>query len=164
MCPPACCCGLIRFSYRGHYIVLTGFDERFGMFKMEDPSATCSSSISPGDLDAARLAFGTDEDLLVVSKCQPGALRSGFANTELGNVYLQSQLPALGANAASLNQVQKACDHVGISEAKSKNGMVQSIQMQRLLQTSSRDIDERGSSQERESLFPGRNRSIQSVL
>lgn len=62
-----CCCGLIQFSYRGHYIVLTGFDDASGMFTMEDPLCPCSSRISPGYLDAARLAFGTDEDILLIS-------------------------------------------------------------------------------------------------
>lgn len=155
MCPPTCCCGFLRFSYRGHYIVLTGFNDSSGMFTMEDPSSPCSSCVSPADLDAARLAFGTDEDLLVVSKCQPDALRKGYTGAEQGNVYLQTKLPG---HVTNLNQVQKgSSSNRGDSETVVAGGM---LQMQRILQMSNRDRDASGnSSQEREALFPGNSAS-----
>lgn len=130
--------------------MLTGFDDSNGMFTMEDPSSPCSSCISPADLDAARLAFGTDEDLLVVSKCQTESLHKGYKSTEFASTGVQANLPALPGHAVGLNQVHKASEQA-LSELKASGGM---FQMQRIVQVSSRDRDTSERSQERELLCP----------
>lgn len=66
---PSCCCGLVRFSYRGHYIVLTSWVEGAQAFRVEDPALTLATYITAASLDRARISYGTDEDILVVSRC-----------------------------------------------------------------------------------------------
>lgn len=144
--PPACCCGLIRFSYRGHYIVLTGFDDRNGMFKMEDPSSPCSSVVSPADLESARLAFGTDEDLLVVSKCQKPVVMSSGQTCAKTRCFAAAQsnvfLSALHSQDSNTNPAQRGSAQ-GLNEAKPAQGIVQT---QRVVQMSNRDASAIGMS------------------
>ena len=69
-----CCCGLVEPGYAGHYIVLSGFREDTSMFVIQDPA--CSSpckAMTSACLDKARQSFGTDEDVLIVSRVRPAA-------------------------------------------------------------------------------------------
>ena len=64
-----CCCGLVEPCYMGHYLVLSSFNADRGVFVVHDPA--CSADyrcMDPGSLDRARCCFGTDEDLLIVSR------------------------------------------------------------------------------------------------
>ena len=55
-------------TFTGHYIILCGFDQESGHFDVRDPaSAVAHYTVSKEQLDFARRAFGTDEDLLLVS-------------------------------------------------------------------------------------------------
>jgi hypothetical protein len=64
-----CCCGLVVPGYAGHYIVVSTFCEGSQMFLVHDPacSLTCTYMSAPS-LDRARMSFGTDEDVLLVSR------------------------------------------------------------------------------------------------
>lgn len=56
-------------GYMGHYIVLCGYDPVTHTFALRDPAATAARGplrLPGAALDAARTAFGTDEDLLHV--------------------------------------------------------------------------------------------------
>lgn len=53
-------------SYTGHYIVLYGFDPVQKEYFVKDPADICLERISVDDLEAARKAYGTDEDLLLI--------------------------------------------------------------------------------------------------
>jgi hypothetical protein len=54
-------------GYTGHYIVICGYDPLAGEFLCRDPASHRRDLvISAEALDAARLSFGTDEDLLLV--------------------------------------------------------------------------------------------------
>ncbi|KAK9841797.1 hypothetical protein WJX81_003931 [Elliptochloris bilobata] len=63
-------------SYTGHYIVLCGYDAAADHFLLHDPAAACSApaAVCAVQVDAARRAFGTDEDLLLVSLPPEAAL------------------------------------------------------------------------------------------
>nr|PNR30340.1 hypothetical protein PHYPA_026656 [Physcomitrium patens] len=59
------CCGL-NTGYTGHYVVICGYDMDSDEFEIQDP-ASGSGRISLDALDEARRAFGTDEDILLIS-------------------------------------------------------------------------------------------------
>lgn len=66
------CCGLIEPGYTGHYIVVSSFDVAGQAFVVLDPAcAATQKRISPESLDRARRCFGTDEDILIVSRYRP---------------------------------------------------------------------------------------------
>ena len=57
----------VRRGYLGHYVVLCGFDPGSATFSLRDPAAGPGTVALPAPaLDAARWAWGTDEDLLLV--------------------------------------------------------------------------------------------------
>eukprot|EP00850_Spirogloea_muscicola_P001375 SM000005S17172 [mRNA] locus=s5:572877:574655:- [translate_table: standard] len=61
------CCGL-HSGYTGHYVVLCGYDTERGEFEIRDPaSGSERRRVSLDALEDARKAFGTDEDILLVS-------------------------------------------------------------------------------------------------
>jgi hypothetical protein len=67
-----CCCGLIEPGYTGHYIVVSAFDGAGQAFVVLDPACAATyKRISPESLDRARRCFGTDEDVLIVSRYRP---------------------------------------------------------------------------------------------
>eukprot|EP00197_Chlamydomonas_leiostraca_P005328 CAMPEP_0202860038 /NCGR_PEP_ID=MMETSP1391-20130828/1915_1 /ASSEMBLY_ACC=CAM_ASM_000867 /TAXON_ID=1034604 /ORGANISM="Chlamydomonas leiostraca, Strain SAG 11-49" /LENGTH=238 /DNA_ID=CAMNT_0049539165 /DNA_START=260 /DNA_END=972 /DNA_ORIENTATION=- len=72
-CLPYALCGLAGsdvVGYTGHYILLVGYDGARGEFLVRDPAGSSGGEparITPGALDAARKAFGTDEDVLFLS-------------------------------------------------------------------------------------------------
>lgn len=54
-------------SYRGHFIVLIGYDDERQLVYYRNPSATLSVSYaSYASFEAARKSFGTDEDILFI--------------------------------------------------------------------------------------------------
>ena len=54
-------------GYTGHYIVVCGYDPTEGDFLCRDPASHRRDLIISAEaLDAARMSFGTDEDLLLV--------------------------------------------------------------------------------------------------
>lgn len=54
-------------SYRGHFIVLIGFDDERQLVYYRNPSATLSVSYaSYASFETARKSFGTDEDILFI--------------------------------------------------------------------------------------------------
>ncbi|KAK9813421.1 hypothetical protein WJX73_007592 [Symbiochloris irregularis] len=60
-------CEQSESSYAGHYVVLTGFLPTSDRFLMLDPALEPAAlPVSSTALDAARKAFGTDEDLLLI--------------------------------------------------------------------------------------------------
>ena len=61
--PPGLCS---TAAYTGHYVVVHGYDSRRGEFLVKDPSAVIAARVPAEELEAARKAFGTDEDLLFV--------------------------------------------------------------------------------------------------
>lgn len=68
-----CCCGFGKQpSYAGHYLLLSGFEDTGGNFLVHDPACAAGvKRISPAELDRARRVFGTDEDVLIVSRRAP---------------------------------------------------------------------------------------------
>ncbi|KAK7305817.1 hypothetical protein VNO77_43729 [Canavalia gladiata] len=55
-------------GYTGHYVLICGYDAGADMFEIRDPASTKKHKrISSKSLDEARKAFGTDEDLLLIS-------------------------------------------------------------------------------------------------
>lgn len=65
----ACCCGLVSPGYMGHYIVVCAYDEAAAKFIVQDPALpNANVRVSAEALDTARLSFGTDEDILIVSR------------------------------------------------------------------------------------------------
>lgn len=69
---PGCLCGLVDPCYTGHYVVLSAFDADRGVFVVQDPACSGESRcMDPASLDRARCCFGTDEDLLLVSRHKP---------------------------------------------------------------------------------------------
>lgn len=60
--------GWARRGYLGHYVVLSGYDPSTRTFSVRDPAGGAGDAVAvPGAaLDAARWAWGTDEDLLLV--------------------------------------------------------------------------------------------------
>eukprot|EP00252_Welwitschia_mirabilis_P010627 TRINITY_DN24009_c0_g1_i2.p1 TRINITY_DN24009_c0_g1~~TRINITY_DN24009_c0_g1_i2.p1 ORF type:complete len:288 (+),score=57.26 TRINITY_DN24009_c0_g1_i2:446-1309(+) len=65
-CLADCC--ILSTEYTGHYVVICGYDKETNEFEIRDP-ASCRESerISLEQLDEARKAFGTDEDILLIS-------------------------------------------------------------------------------------------------
>jgi len=64
-------CGL-GSGYTGHYVVLCGYDGERREFVVRDPaSSTATLLVSEAGLDEARMSFGTDEDLLLISRTTP---------------------------------------------------------------------------------------------
>ena len=62
-----------RWSYTGHYVVLTGIDAR-GRVTYKDPASSAGEAAIPvADLHRARTAHGTDEDLILVAADSVGA-------------------------------------------------------------------------------------------
>eukprot|EP00887_Chlorella_sp_A99_P003350 scaffold26.g3350.t1 len=56
-----------RPEFTGHYVVVCSYDPGADAFCLRDPAAAAESTWVPsGRLEAARKAFGTDEDLLLV--------------------------------------------------------------------------------------------------
>ncbi|KAJ7959688.1 Guanylyl cyclase [Quillaja saponaria] len=55
-------------SYTGHYVLICGYDAGADEFEIRDPASSRKHKmISSGCLEEARKAFGTDEDLLLIS-------------------------------------------------------------------------------------------------
>ncbi|XP_027335916.1 protein GUCD1 [Abrus precatorius] len=55
-------------GYTGHYVLLCGYDAGADMFEIRDPASSKKHKrISSKSLEEARKAFGTDEDLLLIS-------------------------------------------------------------------------------------------------
>lgn len=55
-------------DYTGHYVLICGFDAEADMFEIRDPASSKKHKrISSKSLEEARKAFGTDEDILLVS-------------------------------------------------------------------------------------------------
>ncbi|XP_004503213.1 guanylyl cyclase 1 [Cicer arietinum] len=55
-------------DYTGHYVLICGFDAGADMFEIRDPASSRKHKrISSKSLQEARKAFGTDEDLLLIS-------------------------------------------------------------------------------------------------
>jgi Guanylylate cyclase len=68
-CP---CFGLLSVGYTGHYIVICRYDEAAQSFVVLDPAqGQGRRCIDVQSLDRARRSFGTDEDILLVSREQP---------------------------------------------------------------------------------------------
>lgn len=64
-----CCCGLVNAGYVGHFLVVSAFRESSQEFVAHDPSGSPSSRlISVSALDQAWHAYGTDDDVLLVSR------------------------------------------------------------------------------------------------
>ena len=57
--------------FTGHYVVLCGYDSETDHYVLRDPDPRAAAmglcSVKGTILDAARKAFGTDEDLLIIS-------------------------------------------------------------------------------------------------
>lgn len=52
----------------GHYIVVCGYDSETDRFMIQDPASSAQlDSVPTSNLEAARHAYGTDEDLLLVT-------------------------------------------------------------------------------------------------
>ncbi len=52
----------------GHYIVVCGYDSETDRFMIQDPASSAQlNSVPTSNLEAARHAYGTDEDLLLVT-------------------------------------------------------------------------------------------------
>ncbi|KAK7311272.1 hypothetical protein RJT34_09298 [Clitoria ternatea] len=76
-------------GYTGHYVLICGYDAGADMFEIRDPASSKKHKrISSKSLEEARKAFGTDEDLLLISleKCnnrhQPSPYLSIDVNTD----------------------------------------------------------------------------------
>ncbi|MED6171349.1 Complement component 1 Q subcomponent-binding protein, mitochondrial [Stylosanthes scabra] len=55
-------------GYTGHYVLICGYDAGADMFEIRDPASSKKHKrISSKSLEEARKAFGTDEDLLLIS-------------------------------------------------------------------------------------------------
>ncbi|MED6150803.1 Complement component 1 Q subcomponent-binding protein, mitochondrial [Stylosanthes scabra] len=55
-------------GYTGHYVLICGYDAGADMFEIRDPASSKKHKrISSRSLEEARKAFGTDEDLLLIS-------------------------------------------------------------------------------------------------
>jgi hypothetical protein len=66
-----CCCGLVP-GYAGHYIVVSAFREDSSQFVVQDPACSAPQKLMrAASLDQARQSFGTDEDVLIVSRVRP---------------------------------------------------------------------------------------------
>lgn len=59
---------LVGVAASGHYIVICGYDSETDRFMIQDPAnAAEMNSVQTSNLEAARHAYGTDEDLLLVT-------------------------------------------------------------------------------------------------
>lgn len=59
---------MIAPGYTGHYIVVCGYDSETDRFMIQDPASSAQlDSVPTSSLEAARHAYGTDEDLLLVT-------------------------------------------------------------------------------------------------
>jgi hypothetical protein len=71
----------VAASYRGHFVVLTGFDAACGLVEYADPSAAACAPrcVAPADdVERARSAEGTDDDVIEVDvQDVPGPERAG---------------------------------------------------------------------------------------
>ena len=57
--------GVLLFA--GHYVVICGYNADTDSFILQDPAAGCCNiTVTSATFDAARKAYGTDEDLLIV--------------------------------------------------------------------------------------------------
>lgn len=57
----------VNIGYVGHYVVVCGYNPRTGALLITDPaSSKVRVAVPISDFDAARKAFGTDEDLLII--------------------------------------------------------------------------------------------------
>ncbi|KAI4306771.1 hypothetical protein L6164_030020 [Bauhinia variegata] len=57
-----------NFGYTGHYVLICGYDAGADMFEIRDPASSKEHKrIFSKSLEEARKAFGTDEDLLLIS-------------------------------------------------------------------------------------------------
>ncbi|KAI4299471.1 hypothetical protein L6164_032931 [Bauhinia variegata] len=57
-----------NFGYTGHYVLICGYDAEADMFEIRDPASSKKHKrIYSKSLEEARKAFGTDEDLLLIS-------------------------------------------------------------------------------------------------
>ncbi|XP_057429614.1 guanylyl cyclase 1 isoform X2 [Lotus japonicus] len=57
-----------NLGYTGHYVLICGYDAGADMFEIRDPASSKKQKrISSKSLEEARKAFGTDEDLLLIS-------------------------------------------------------------------------------------------------
>ena len=56
------------WALAGHYIVVCGYDSETDRFMIQDPASSAQlDSVPTLNLEAARHAYGTDEDLLLVT-------------------------------------------------------------------------------------------------
>lgn len=55
----------ISVGYEGHYVIVSGYDERTKRFQIHDPVGS-SYWVSEFVLDEARLSHGTDEDMIII--------------------------------------------------------------------------------------------------
>ncbi|XP_028792747.1 protein GUCD1 isoform X1 [Neltuma alba] len=76
-------------GYTGHYVLICGYDAGADMFEIRDPASSKKHKRIPSkSLEEARKAFGTDEDLLLISleksRCrrQPSAVLPIDVNTD----------------------------------------------------------------------------------
>ena len=60
--------GGVNVHYTGHYILIYGFDPGTGDYLIRDPSSVDTHRMAAAELDAARRAYGTDEDLLFIHR------------------------------------------------------------------------------------------------
>ena len=59
---------LLCCACAGHYLLVVGYDSETDRFMVQDPASTAElNSVPTYSLEAARLAYGTDEDLLLIS-------------------------------------------------------------------------------------------------
>jgi hypothetical protein len=77
--------GVLRFGYAGHYILLLGYDPGAHLVSYMDPATdTVCCYCSPEEIDAARSARGTDEDIIHIGVAveSPGATSAMLAATD----------------------------------------------------------------------------------
>jgi hypothetical protein len=57
-------------TFTGHYVVVCGYDIGTAHFDVRDPASSVPHyCVSAEQLDCARRAFGTDEDILLINLC-----------------------------------------------------------------------------------------------
>lgn len=65
----------------GHYIVICGYDSETDRFMIQDPASNEEyDSVATSNLEAARHAYGTDEDLLLVTLPSNSKFGSSLVN------------------------------------------------------------------------------------
>lgn len=61
-------------GFLGHYVLLYAYNPTTDKFLMKDPAALRETCVISGDtLEEARLAFGTDQDILFIGELEEGA-------------------------------------------------------------------------------------------